>query len=323
MHLISLPGSRLDTARGPRSPWPGGAAAHGTSAGAPARAGPTRPRLPGPHRPAVSESSRHQMTARAEEGLLVQAGGDAGARSAAGARPGAAGASLGPRDEPGNGGRRKCYSLVTCGSAASPVHYDGGRSTSASGRSSAATWSAYPGSQVASSSARMRSSSGRSRRRAAAGRRREARRRQERRREDCCCEGNSRGVTGPDHRTPRRRRRASETISTATTATAITSGIIHSPPVPVQLGYARLNDATPGTQGKWFMTESAELFGAIRPIAEARPPLTSGPSAATPLSGRHRVSRSRVGTEGPSLVQPMVYMSNRPPSLNRFRCHPI
>ena len=66
--------------------------------------------------------------------------------------------------------------------AASPVRYDGGRSTSASGWSSAATRSAYPGSQVASSSARMRSSSGRSRRRAAAGRRREERHRQERHR---------------------------------------------------------------------------------------------------------------------------------------------
>jgi len=31
--------------------------------------------------------------------------------------------------------------------------------------------------------------------------------------------------------------------------------------VPVQLGYTRLNHATPGTPGKWFMTEGAELFG--------------------------------------------------------------
>ena len=169
----------------------------------------------------------------------------------------------------GNGGQspegrcEKCYLLVTRGSAASPVRYDGGRSTSASGRSSAATRSAYPGSQVASSSARMRSSSGRSRRRAAAGRRREERHRQERHREerpceDCCREGNGRGRTGPDSRTPRCRRCASEMISTANTATVITPGIIHSPPVPVQLGYARLNHATPGTSGKWFMTESAE-----------------------------------------------------------------
>ena len=301
MHLISLPGSRLDTARGPRRRGRAARRRMAPALGTPARAGPTLPRLPGPHRPALSESSRHPDDGPRGGGIARSGGrGRGGPQRPAGgdlrepaARPGR---RPGPPDEPGNGGRRKCYPLVTCGSAASPVHYDGGRSTSASGRSSAATWSAYPGSQVASSSARMRSSSGRSRRRAAAGRRREARRRQERRArsaprgasgEACCCEGNSRGVTGPDHRTPRCRRCASETISTATTATAITPGIIHSPPVPVQLGYARLNDATPGTQGKWFMTESAELFGAIRPIAKARPPLTAG---------RRPLRRYRAGT---------------------------
>ncbi len=171
--------------------------------------------------------------------------------------------------------------LATCGPAASPVRHDGGRSTSASGRSSAVTRSAYPGSQVASSSARMRSSSGWSRRRAAAGRRRAERRRHERRRhergreerpgEDCRRGGNRRGGTGPDSRTPRCRRCASEMISAATTVTAITPRIIHSPPVPVRLGYTRLNHVTPGTPGKWFMTEGAELFGAIWPI----PPVAS------------------------------------------------
>ena len=272
MHLISLPGSRLDTAPG--------RVRRGRAA-----------RLP------------------AAEGLLVQVGGDAGARGAAGAPPGTAGWA-------GGGCREICYSLVTCGSAARPLRYDGGRSTSASGRSSAATRSAYPDSQVASSSARMRSSSGRSRRRAAAGRRREERRRQERRHqerpgEDCCRGRDCRGVTAPDNRTPRCRRFASETISTATTATAITPAIIHSPPVPVQLGYARLNDATPGTSGKWFMTESVELFGAVWPIAKGRPPLKSGPPASAPLPGRHRDSRNRDATEGPSLVG------------HRFRCRPI
>ena len=183
------------------------------------------------------------------------------------------------------------------GAAVSPVRYDGGRSTSASGRSSAATRSAYPGSQVASSSARMRSSSGRSRRRAAAGRRREERHRQERHRQErhreerageaCCREGNCRGGTGPDSRTLRCRRCASEVISTATTAMAITPGIIHSPPVPVQLGYARLNHATPGTLGKWFMTESAELFGVIWPTAKGRPPAAD--------SGRRPLRRYRAG----------------------------
>ncbi len=146
--------------------------------------------------------------------------------------------------------REKSYLLVTCGSATSPVRYDGGRSTSASERSSAATRSAYPGSQVASSSARMRSSSGGSRRRAAAGRCREERLRQERPREDWCPAGNCRRGTEPDSRAPRCRRCASEVISKATTTTAITPGIIHSPPVPVQLGCARLNHATPGTTGK-------------------------------------------------------------------------
>ena len=215
---------------------------------------------------------------------------------------GSAGFRSGPGRAPTDSGAR-ARRLVTCGPAVSPVRYDGGRSTSASGRSSAATRSAYPGSQVASSSARMRSSSGRSRRRAAAGRRREERRRKERRREerrrqergreephcgDCCCEGNCPGVTGPDNRTPRCRRCASEVISTATTAMAITPGIIHSPPVPVQLGYARLNHATPGTLGKWFMTESAELFGAIWPTAKGRPPAAD--------SGRRPRRRYRAGT---------------------------
>ena len=184
-----------------------------------------------------------------------------------------------PADEVRHGGDAE---QAEPAAAVSPVRYDGGRSTSASGRSSAATRSAYPGSQVASSSARIRSSPGRSRRRAAAGRRREERHRQERQRQEGhrearpgeagCREGNCRGRTGPDSRTPRCRRCASEVISTATTAMAITPGIIHSPPVPVQLGYARLNHATPGTLGKWFMTESAELFGAIRPTAKGRPP---------------------------------------------------
>ena len=145
-----------------------------------------------------------------------------------------------------------------------PGRYCGGRSTSASGRSSAATRSAYPGSQVASSAARMRSSSGRSRRGAAvrcrAERRRAERRGVERRRGDCCREGNRRERAGPGSRVARCRRCVSEVISKATTTTASTPRIIHSPPVPVQSAYARLNHVTPGTSGKWFVTESAELF---------------------------------------------------------------
>ncbi len=69
---------------------------------------------------------------------------------------------------------------------------------------------------------------------------------------------------------------------------AITPGIIHSPPVPVQLGYARLNHATPGTLGKWFMTESAEPSGAIWPTAKGRPPAAD--------SGRRPLRRYRAGT---------------------------
>ena len=64
---------------------------------------------------------------------------------------------------------------------------------------------------------------------AAAGHRREERHRQDHHREErpggaCCREGNCRGGTGPDCRTPRCRRRASEVISTAATAMAITPG---------------------------------------------------------------------------------------------------
>jgi hypothetical protein len=67
-------------------------------------------------------------------------------------------------------------------------------------------------------------------------------------------------------------------ISTATTTTAITPRIIHSPPVPVQLGYTRLNHATPGTPGKWFMTEGAERSGQSGRSRKPAPNLPTCPS---------------------------------------------